>query len=149
MFPYFPHPFFSPGTEAASPMRRGLGIPFRVSSDGKEGRRERSLVRGRPPLMPGRRGGLIPVGSHGWGLSGRVVNEMCLPLGRWKQMSIFVGWEDGDGLRFRIHRDSQVQILQKLKRNESASVYIVVKNVRTMLFWKKMHRVTVKKQMTC
>lgn len=91
----------------------------------------------------------MPVGSHGWGLSGRVVNEMCLPLGRWKQMSIFVGWEDGDGLRFRIHRDSQVQILQKLKRNESASVYIVVKNVRTMLFWKKMHRVTVKKQMTC
>ena len=55
-------------------------------------------------------------------------------------MSIFVGWEDGDGLRFRIHRDSQVQILQKLKRNESTSVYIVVKNVRTMLFWKKMHR---------
>ena len=82
----------------------------------------------------------MPVGSHDWGLSGRVVNEMCLPLGRWKQMSIFVGWEDGDGLRFRIHRDSQVQILQKLKRNESASVYIVVKNVRTMLFWKKMHR---------
>lgn len=82
----------------------------------------------------------MPVGSHDWGLSGRVVNEMCLPLGRWKQMSIFVGWEDGDGLRFRIHRDSQVQILQKLKRNESTSVYIVVKNVRTMLFWKKMHR---------
>ena len=53
----------------------------------------------------------MPVGSHDWGLSGKVVNEMCLPLGRWKQMSIFVGWEDGDGLRFRIHRDSQVQIL--------------------------------------
>lgn len=82
----------------------------------------------------------MPVGSHGWGLSGRVVNEMCLSLGRWKQMSIFVGWEDGDGLRFRIYRDSQAQILQKLKKNKSASVYIVVKNVRTMLFWKKMHR---------
>ena len=31
-------------------------------------------------------------------------------------MSIFVGWEDGDGLRFRIYRDSQAQILQKLKK---------------------------------